>query len=114
MSLKYLQIPEIQEEPAQQQQETWKKTVFTSYDAYIQNRIEALGDRAEELYYYKIDLNHDGIEEMITGSKDQIIFTWTMFDGRMTIIMDWEEAFKELEEQWLTIDKKPFAEYFSE
>lgn len=102
------------EEPAQQQQETWKKTVFTSYDAYIRNRIEALEDRAEELYYYKIDLNHDGIEEMITGSKDQINFTWTMFDGRMTIIMDWEEAFKNLEEQWMTMDKKPFTEYFSE
>lgn len=95
----------------QDQKEAMGKTEYFSYDDFILERIEALGDRADELYYHLIDLTDDGEEELILGSKDKIDIVWTMIDGQMNMIMSWGENYKKLEEVWPNMEKKPITEY---
>lgn len=105
---------EVLKKSEQEQQVSTGKKDYYDYDNFIQDRIEKLGSRADELYFYLTDLMGDGEEELILGSKDEIDIVWTMIDGDMNMIMDWGENYQNLEEEWPSMDKKPITEYFEE
>jgi len=108
-------VAETIEKAEQERQAASGKKYYFDYDNFIQNRIESLGSRAGELYYYLTDLGvDDGGEELILGSKDEIEIVWTIIDGQMNMIMDYGENFQKLEEAWPDMDKKPITEYFSD
>ena len=108
-------VAEAIEKAEQERQAASGKKYYYDYDNFIQNRIESLGSRAGDLYFYLTDLGvDDSGEELILGSKDEIEIVWTIIDGQMNMIMDYGENFQKLEEAWPDMDKKPITEYFSD
>lgn len=84
---------------------------YTDYESYVRDEIAKLGDRASEMYYCHIDLQDDGVEELIWGSREELESVWTMTDGRVNLILEYGDKYKKLKAEWPTMDKKPITEY---
>lgn len=87
---------------------------YVSFDQFIQARILELGSGSDKEFYSLTDINEDGVEDLIVGSEDEISFVWMMSYGQMCLIMDYGYAYRDLEEAWPDMDKKPIIEYFSD
>jgi len=89
-----------------------KSTVeYSTYEGFIQARIDELGAQASEEYFCLIDINNDGANDLIVGSADEMKYVWMMKYGQMNQIMDYGENYQELKKAWVTMDKKPITEY---
>ena len=87
---------------------------YVSFDQFIQARILELGSGADEEFFTLTDINEDGVEDLIVGSRDEIRFIWMMQYDQMCLIMEYGYAYRDLKEAWPDMDKKPITEYFSD
>lgn len=99
--------------PVEDDPKTWWKN-HTDYDSLVQAYIDRKGEEADELYFHSIDVDDDGLSELVLGTEDQIDTLWTIIDGRVNLIINYGEKYKLLEEAWSRMEKKPLAEYFEE
>lgn len=99
-----------QQSPAEEEITAWWQN-YTDYDSFVQAYIDEQGDQVNKMYFAYIDLQEDGIEELILGTEDKIDSVWTLVTGRVNLIVNYGENYKMLEEAWPRMEKKTITEY---
>ena len=86
------------------------------YQDFIANRIEAL-EHPENLYYTLIDIDQNGVVDLLLGSKEQCEVVWTIaYDENagyehMNFVPLSDEEWTELNEAWPTMEIYPITTY---
>ena len=84
---------------------------YASFADCIAHQIAKLEDKATEMYYHQMDLNDDGEDELILGTRDEIETVWMMISGEVNLIVDYGEDYQKLKEAWPNMEKEPIMEY---
>ncbi len=91
-------------------------TVEDRYQAFIRSSLEAW-EHPEDAYYVKLDVNKDGIDDLLLGSRDQLNVIWSARideksgNIRVKFITSSQVKWEELEEAWPNMDIRPITEY---
>lgn len=93
-----------------------KKWEEFGYREFIADRIEAL-EHPEELYYTLIDIDQNGVVDLLLGSKEQCETVWTMaYDEmadstHMNFVPLTDEQWADLDEAWPNMEIYPITTY---
>lgn len=86
------------------------------YREFIAERIEAL-ENPEELYYTLIDIDGNGVVDLLLGSKEQCDVVWTFAhdeqagEDHMNLVTLTEEEWQMLDEAWPNMEIYPITTY---
>lgn len=81
-----------------------------AYAGFIRGRLEAL-EHPETLLYYLLDVDGNGVEDLMLGHTDSCETVWTIQDGRLNFPGLTDEDWERIDEMWPELEVKPITEF---
>lgn len=95
----------------QAEQEAYEATrPDDTYSGFILNRLEVL-EHPENLYYYLLDVNGDGIEDLLLGYLDSCETVWTIYDGYLNLPVLTDAQWEQIDIAWNEWEIRPITEF---